>query len=135
MNNYYSVFIEALWSASIIPFSTDATFAAMSAFGGFDMKIPALIAIIGATLGQIFNLMLGGFLLGFHRKGLLYVNEYWYNRVSVIFNKYGVFLLLFSWVSFLKVLLVIAGFLDTRIRFVLPLVVIGQIYHYSSYLL
>ena len=135
MEHYFTLFYEAAWTASIIPFSTDATFVSMVSFGGFDMRIPAILSIMGATLGQIFNLMLGKFLLSFHKKGILHVTEYWYNKVSNAFNKYGVFLLLFSWVSFLKVLLVLAGFLDTRIRFALPLALIGQIYHYSSYLL
>jgi len=129
------VFLEALWAASIIPFSNDATFSAMAAFGNFDMHIPAVIAIIGATMGQIFNLIIGRLFLELHKKGLLYVKAVWYDRIAGIFNKYCVFLLLFSWVSILKLLLVFAGFLGTGIRFALPLILIGQIYHYSSYLM
>ena len=135
MEHYFNIFFEALWTASIIPFSSDATFASMSAFGGFDMKIPFVLAVTGATLGQIFNLMVGKFMLQLHQKGRLYVSEIWYQRVAYYFNKYGIFLLLFSWVAFLKVLLIIAGFVGTRVRFALPLVILGQIYHYGSYLL
>jgi len=135
MDHYFQVFYEAAWSASIIPLSSDAAFQAMRLFGGYDMQFAVFLAVTGATLGQIFNLMLGKFLLTFHRKNLLYVSDYWYARVATLFNKYGVFLILFSWVSILKVILILAGFLDTRIRFVLPLIVIGQLYHYGQYLL
>ena len=135
MDHYFQVFYEAAWSASIIPLSSDATFTAMQLFGGYDMRFAAMLAVTGATLGQIFNLMVGRFLLTFHKRNLLHVSDYWYARISTLFNKYGVFLILFSWVSIMKVVLVLAGFLDTRIRFVLPLIVIGQLYHYGSYLL
>ena len=131
MEYYFKIFYESAWSASVIPFSNEATFFAMQAFGGFDMKIPVLLAVTGATLGQLFNLMLGKFLLSFYRKGQLHVSEYWYNRVSVLFNTYGIFLLLFSWVSILKVLVVLTGFVGTRTRFALPLIVLGQFYYYG----
>ena len=129
------IFLEALWTASIIPFSNDATFAAMASFGGFDMHVPAVIATIGATMGQSFNLIVGRLFLELHKKGLLYVKPAWYEKIAGIFNKYCVWLLLFSWMSILKLVLVFAGFLGTGIRFALPLILIGQIYHYSDYLL
>jgi len=135
MDQNAQVFLEALWSASIIPFSNDATFAAMASFGGFDMKIPALLSIIGATLGQVFNLIVGKLLLECHRKGWLFVQPHWYDKIALIFNKYFIWLLVFSWVSIVKFSLVFAGFLGTRTRFALPLILIGQIYCYGSYLL
>jgi len=135
MDHYFDVFFEALWTASVVPFSTDATYAAMNAFGGFDMRVPFALAVTGASIGQVFNIVVGKFLLTLHQKGQLHVSEKWYGRISQNFNKYGIFLLLFSWVSFLKVLVVVAGFVGTRIRFALPLIIIGQIYHYGSYLM
>ena len=134
MEYNFQIFYEALWSASIIPFSTDATFSALAYFGNNDMRIPIILGIIGGTLGQIFNLLLGHFMMKLHHKGKLHVSEHWYNKCSGIFNKYLVWLIVFSWVSILKMILVFGGFLGTRLRFALPLIIIGQIIHYGSYL-
>jgi membrane protein YqaA with SNARE-associated domain len=135
MEQAFTIFHEALWNASIIPFSHEATLAAMAGFGGFDLTIPTLFAIAGGTLGQMLNLMIGMFVLRFYIAGKLHVSEYWYNKCAQLFNKYGVWLLIFSWVSILKILVVFAGFLGTRPRFALPLILIGQVYHYSNYLM
>ena len=135
MDPYFKVFYEAIWSASLVPFASDATFVAMQSFGGYNMPLAAAIAIVGATLGQLFNFQIGKIMFRFKEKGVLYISDYWFDKISKIFNKYGAFLILFSWISILRVLVVIAGFLNTKTRFVLPLIILGQIYHYGSYLL
>lgn len=134
MDYNLNVFLEALWGASILPFGSEATFAAMAAFGTFDMKIPALLALTGGVLGQLLNLTIGRVFLSLHHKGLLFVKQYWYDRIATLFNKYGTWLIVFSWVSILKLVLIFAGFLGTRTRFALPLILAGQVYHYWQYL-
>ena len=132
---YFKVFYEAAWGNSLIPLASEATFLTLKSFGGFNMPLAAALAVFGATLGQTFNWILGTLLLSLHHQGMFRVSDYWYNKISYLFNTYLIFMLFFSWAPLCKVMLLIAGFLDTRLRFVLPLVIAGQIFNYVGYLL
>jgi len=135
MSFYLPIFLESAWVASIIPMSSEPTFFAMKAFGGYDMAIPFLLAIAGATLGQSLNWLVGKMLLRLEKNKKLNISDYWYHRVAGLFNQYGIFLLLLSWVPLCNLLVVLAGFVGTKPKIVLPLIIIGQAAHYGSYLL
>lgn len=136
MDIYFRVLYESAWVASVLPFSSEATFFAMRSFGGFNMPLAAALSVAGATIGMSFNWLLGRLLYNLHqKKHTFHISESWYKRVAELFNKYGVFLLLFSWAPLLKFVVVIAGFLNTRYRFVLPLIVIGHIFSYGYFVL
>lgn len=130
MENYIKVFYEAAWSNSLIPFATDATFSAINLFGGYNMHIAALLATAGATLGLTFNWFLGYLLMRMHINSKLHLSETYYNKASYLFNKYGIFLLLFTWVPLFKIIMIFAGFLNAPLKFVLPLAVVGQLFYY-----
>jgi len=136
MDHYSRILFESAWSASIIPFSSEATLSAMQSFGGFNLPLAVALSVVGATAGMSFNWFLGKMLFRLHQeKKTFNVSEYWYARVAALFNKYGVFLLLLSWLPLLKFVVVIAGFLNTRYRFVLPLVILGHLFSYGFILL
>jgi len=78
----------------------------------------------------MFNWFIGNRLYNSKLKRHFYISDEWYARVKRIFNTYLIFLLLFSWAPLCKMLLVLAGFLETRLIIVFPLVVIGQIFNY-----
>lgn len=133
MEFYFKVFYEEAWANSLIPFASEATFTSMISFGGYNMIIASIIATAGATVGLIFNWFLGQLLLKMHVSTKLHVSEENYQRASTIFNKYCIFVLFFSWAPLCKVILLLAGFLNSRLKFVLPLAVVGQlIYHLSK---
>jgi membrane protein YqaA with SNARE-associated domain len=133
MTGYFSIFVESVWKASIIPLGNDATFYAMKSFGTFDMTVPFLIAVAGATIGQMFNWAVGEFLLS--QKSKFNVTDRWHQRVSTMFNKYGICLLLVSWAPLCNMLVVVSGFVNTKPRTVFILVLAGQIFNYGRYLL
>ncbi len=130
MELYLKVFYEEAWANSLVPFATDATFSALNLFGGYNMHMAAILATAGATLGLVFNWLIGQMLLKMHATSKLHVSADRYARVSYLFNKYGIFLLLLSWIPLCKAILVLAGFLDAKLKFVLPLVVVGQLFFY-----
>ncbi|MBY0407870.1 MAG: hypothetical protein K2Q01_09265 [Rickettsiales bacterium] len=132
MENYLKVFLEAAWTNSLVPFAPDATFSAMKLFGGYNMHMAAILATAGASLGLLLNWLIGQGLLKMHAKSNLHVSEQRYQRVSYLFNKYGIFLLLFSWVPLMKIIMLLAGFLNAPLKFVMPLVVVGQLFFYLS---
>lgn len=134
MDNYTNVFIESARVASIIPFSSEPTYFAMFYFGGFNMPLATALAVVGATLGMSLNWWIGNALLKLHKKKSFNVSEYWYNKCSSLFNKYGAILVLFCWLPLMKMLIVAAGFLNVRFRFLLPLIIIGHTFGYGYYL-
>jgi membrane protein YqaA with SNARE-associated domain len=134
MEFYFKVFYEAAWSNSIIPFASEATYMALKLFGGYNLPGVCLLAVIGATLGQMFNWYVGKLLFRLHKNSSLHLSEYWYNKISYLFNKYALFILLFTWAPLCKLFPILAGFLNARMGFVLSLVMLGQIYYYASQL-
>jgi membrane protein YqaA with SNARE-associated domain len=129
VTNDFPIFFQSAWKASIIPLGQDTAFFAMKAFGNYDMTFPLVLAVVGATIGQMFNWYIGKWLIA-HRAQMK-INDYWLNRVSSLFNKYGIFLLLFSWAPLCNFFVVLAGFVGTKPKIVLPLIIIGQAAYYG----
>ena len=124
------VFYEEAWANSMLPFASNATFTAMKMFGGHFMHLAVIIATLGATLGLLFNWFLGKLLQNLHTKSKLHLSPEHYSQAVTIFNKYGIFLLLLSWLPLMKIVLIFAGFLNTRLKVALPLAAFGQFAYY-----
>lgn len=135
MEHYLHVFLESAWVASIIPLSSEPSFSAMKAFGGFNMMLAFALAVAGATVGQLFNWLIGQFLLKLKNNGTFKLPDQHYAYAAFMFNRYGVFLLFFSWAPLCNLIVVAAGFLGARPKIVLPLVIAGQIFNYGRYIL
>ena len=131
MDFYFKVCYEGAWTASLIPLGNDTTYAAMLLFGGYNMHLALILATAGAALGQLFNYGLGYAMLHQRGKYSFNVSEHWYKKVSGIFNKYCVFLLLFSWAPLCNLMLPIAGFTRAPLKVVMPLVTVGYLLHYG----
>lgn len=136
MSAYLDVFTESALVASIIPFTHDPSFLAMLSFGGYNMPLATALAILGAATGAVFNFTLGRLLLYFYQKKnwLSFLSIETYNKSSGIFLRYFFVLLPFSWLSTLNFFVFLAGFLGTRAKLALSLVMAGQIAHYGWYL-
>jgi len=131
MNLYFQLFIETAHNASIIPLGNDTAFYAMKAFGNYNMIAPFVLAVIGATLGHIFNWYVGRSLMFFEYKGKFRLGPERYERARAFFEKYGVWLLLFCWAPLFNLLTVASGFLKLPLKKVLPFIVIGLAVHYG----
>jgi membrane protein YqaA with SNARE-associated domain len=131
VNIFLQLFLEAAHQASIIPFGRDLTFYAMKAFGIYPMGVPVALSILGAIFGHIFNWYVGRSLIFFEAKGKFHVNPVNYEKLRKNFCKYGVFFLVLSWLPFLNLLTVAAGFFKLPLKKVLPFVVVGLAWHYG----
>lgn len=131
MDLYVKVFIEGAHTASVVPLGNDTAFTAMQLFGGYNMHLALILATAGGCLGQLFNWWVGYALLRQRGKFSFNVSDYWYAKTSAIFNKYCVFLLLFSWAPLCNLLLVMAGFTRAPLKVVMPLVAVGYLLHYG----
>jgi membrane protein YqaA with SNARE-associated domain len=135
MNHYLNVLIESLWVASVIPGGSEPTFFSMKAFGGFSLPLACAIAVIGATIGQLFNWWLGKQIHKLQRKQQKGFNPAMYEKIQASFHKYGIFILLLSWLPILNLFVVAAGMLQVPLRTALPLIIAGQVAAYGFYLL
>ncbi len=135
MGHYLSVFFESAWVASVVPMGSEPSFFAMLAFGSFSMLPAWIAAVSGATLGHVFNWYVGKLFLKIGEKSKKPLNQQFYAKAQGYFRKYGIFLLLFSWVTLMNLVVVAAGIFKVRLKTVLTLVIIGQAAHYGYYLL
>ena len=132
MMNTFNILLESFWTASVVPFANDATLYAMKAFGTHDMALPVAVAAVGAVAGQAFNWWLGTLLRKLsHRAPKPVLSEEKYEKAAHIFNRYIFFLLFFSFLPLFKFLVLAAGFLGTRLRTALPLILAGYALHYG----
>lgn len=130
MENITTVFFEAAWDASVVPLASEATLFALLAFDKGNLPVLLAVAIIGAVIGQLFNWWVGTLLKRVQMQNKLNISQDYYAKSARLFNYYGVFLLLLCWFSLFNVIVVIAGFLGTRLRIMLPLVIIAEVGYY-----
>ncbi len=131
---YLNVLTEAAHTASIIPFGSEPTLAAMKAFGGYSLPLAAISATIGATIGQAFNWGIGRVMLILKEKQRIPIMEERFQYASVFFKKYGIFVLLFSWMNLFNFVTVAAGFFGVKPKIAFPLLCVGLAGHYGYYL-
>jgi membrane protein YqaA with SNARE-associated domain len=134
MDQFFRIFIESAWTASLIPLSSEATLYAMKSFGQ-DVTLAVIPAILGGTLGMMTNFLLGMLMLRAKRSGIPVIGERTYDKAQRFFNKYLFFLLFLSFLPMFKFLVLAAGFLGTRPRYALILVALGYVLHYGMVLL
>lgn len=134
MNLYLQVFGEAAHAASIAPMATQAAYFAMQSFGGYNMQLAWTMATLGACVGHSLNWYLGKLIRQFPVSKKSLVTEEKYQRFKALFQKYGIFILLFAWVPLLNMVVVAAGFLEVKFRTTLTLVFIGMAAYYGWFL-
>jgi membrane protein YqaA with SNARE-associated domain len=131
MNHYLNIFFEAFHTASLVPFSSEATLAAMKAFGGFELWPAVLAGAAGGVLAQWLNWLIGHWLRARRPVGGWHMDEALLGKASAFFHRYLVWLLLGSWLTMGNVLVLVAGFLGVRLGVMLPLVAVGYVARYG----
>ncbi|MGE0755248.1 MAG: VTT domain-containing protein [Alphaproteobacteria bacterium] len=132
---YLDIILNSALVASIVPLGSEAGLYAMKSFGTFDMQQAVVLATIGGTLGMLFNYYLGNIMYRLAKSSAKGMNEKVYSRMQHCFNRYGVFVLLFCWVTIGNVVVLLAGYLRTPLKIALPLIVVGLAAKYSFDLL
>lgn len=130
-NNLPAIFIEAAHKASLLPMASEATIYAMQAFGTTLTITHIGLAILGAMLGQLFNLALGRGLMKLpsspkDHRGFVLLQHY--------FNRFGFVLLLVAPLSLGNFLVFLAGMLGTPMKKALPVIALSYIFYYGRLL-
>jgi membrane protein YqaA with SNARE-associated domain len=125
------MYLSLLWnsfSASIIfLLHNECVLYAMRAFGGHDMTLPVVIAVLGATVGQFFFYLLGFYLNMMWLRNPVGLSEEQYNQLQNMTARYGVWALLLFMIPVYPVLPLIAGFFRTPLKYVFPLLTVAML--------
>lgn len=122
----YGLFASAFLAATILPFSSEAAFAACL-LAGVDPMASIVVATTGNSLGGGTNLLLGRFSRRFYeRKGRTL-------RGESIIRRYGSWTAWLSWVPFIgDPLLIAAGFFRTPLWWTAVFMVAGKCGRYVA---
>lgn len=132
MSAYVGLFLSAFLAATIVPFSSEAVLAALTASGGWDMFLLWAVASIANTLGACVNWALGRWLVHFQRRKWFPFKEKDLEKADTWFERYGVWSLLLSWVPIIgDPITFAAGFLRVRFLVFIILVAIAKSARYA----
>lgn len=123
----------AFLAATIFPGSSEALLTALLINSPEDAATLFIAATAGNTAGAALNWFLGRFLIRFAGRRWFPVSTGWIERASAWFRRFGVWLLLFSWVPIVgDPLTFAAGFLRVRFAPFLLLVALGKAARYAA---
>ncbi len=94
---YLGLFASAFLAATLLPLSSEAVLAALTAARGQEALVLWLVASLGNTLGALVNWVLGRFCLRWQDRRWFPVKPRELERAGVWFRRYGAWSLLFAW--------------------------------------
>ena len=117
--------------ATIIPFGSEMYFATLLSLGKYNSFLLLVSASIGNVLGSVFNWVCGYYVNYFIKKPWFPIRQNKIKKGTEIFNKYGKWSLLLSWVPFIgDPITFVAGTLRYSLIPFVILVSIGKVGRY-----
>ena len=128
---YISLFTVAFMVATIVPFGSEMYFATLLSLNQYNNIFLLIAASIGNVLGSVFNWVCGYYINYFIKKPWFPIKQDNIAKGTKIFNKYGKWSLLLSWVPFIgDPITFVAGTLRFSLVPFLILVSIGKVGRY-----
>tara|TARA_Y100000748_G_C15274626_1_gene402074 strand:- start:183 stop:584 length:402 start_codon:yes stop_codon:yes gene_type:complete len=87
--------------ATIVPFGSEVYFGTLLSLGKYNNFLLLIAASLGNILGSVFNWVCGYYVNYFIKKPWFPIKENKIQRGTELFNKYGKWSLLFSWLPFI----------------------------------
>lgn len=129
--NYLFLFFDSLTSALIPPIRSEVAVYAMLIFQKYNQHLIFIITLLASVLGSYINWWLGKKLQFLKRSPVFKNKAKEIKNAEEKWNKYIVFMLLFSALKILgNPLSLLAGFLNTKLKKFLLLVFIGKFCYY-----
>ena len=127
MNGYIGLFLSAFLAATVLPFSSEAVLAGLTAAGDFDWALLWLVATAGNVLGAMVNWLLGRWCLHWQDRKWFPFKADDLEKADRWFAKWGVWSLLLSWVPVIgDPITFAAGFLRVNFWLFAVLVLIAK---------
>ncbi len=129
------LFFSALVAATFLPAQSELVLLALHARGGHAVATLLVVATIGNVLGSCVNYGIGRWLVHFSGRRWFPVQPQAMERAGRIYQRFGVWTLLFSWVPVIgDPLTLAAGIFRTRFALFLLLVTTGKAARYAAIL-
>jgi membrane protein YqaA with SNARE-associated domain len=136
MSNIYellSLFVISFLAATILPAQSEIALAGLKIAGESDVLLLVFVATLGNVLGALVNWFLGKYLMHFQERRWFPIKEETINKVTKIYEKWGVWTLLLAWMPIIgDTLTLIAGIFKANIWLFLFLVTIGKAARYIA---
>ena len=128
---YISLFTVAFMVATIVPFGSEMYFATLLSLNKYNNLLLLIAVSTGNILGSVFNWICGYYVNYFIKKPWFPIKKEKIKKGTEIFNKYGKWSLLLSWVPFIgDPITFVAGTLRFYLVPFLILVSIGKVGRY-----
>ena len=128
---YFSLFAVAFMVATIIPFGSEAYFIPLLSLDNYNNFLLLVAVSLGNVLGSVFNWFCGFYVNYFIKKPWFPINNKMIDKGNKLFNRYGKWSLLLSWVPFIgDPITFVSGTLRYPIIPFLVLVSIGKVGRY-----
>lgn len=125
------LFSSAFLAATILPAQSELVLLMTSLTKNHPTYLLLIVATIGNVLGSVINYLLGLYAMKFQNRKWFPVNKRQIDKYTSIYQKWGVFSLLFAFLPIVgDPLTVIAGIFRTNIWLFLLLVTIGKFSRY-----
>ena len=128
---YLSLFVISFLAATVVPMSSELTFAGLLASNNYNIYWLLSSASLGNILGSVFNWLLGYYLLKHLSKKWFPFKQNQIDQASNWFKKFGIWSLLFAWVPIIgDPLTFVAGILRVKFSIFLFFVSSGTVLRY-----
>ena len=128
---YLSLLTVSFMVATIVPFGSEVYFATLLSLGKYNNFLLLVSASVGNVLGSVFNWVCGYYINYFIKKSWFPIKKDKIKKGTDLFNKYGKWSLLLSWVPFVgDPITFVAGTLRFSFIPFIILVSIGKIGRY-----
>jgi len=127
MTGYLGLFLSAFLAATLLPFSSEAVLATLTALDGGDALLLWALASAGNTLGALVNWALGRYCLHWRDRKWFPISPAALEKGHDLFGRWGVWSLLFAWLPVVgDPLTFAAGILRVNVWLFLGLVAFGK---------
>ena len=130
LSSLSGVFVAAFVAATIVPFQSEVIFVALQMAGKVPVVWLVVVASLGNTLGAVVNYYIGYGISRFESKSWFPATPEQMARAERWFERWGVWVLLVSWLPVGDVMTVVAGVMRTPLWLFLLLVGIAKTTRY-----
>ncbi|WP_323007415.1 YqaA family protein [Pseudorhodobacter sp.] len=130
VSSLFGLFFAAFVAATVVPFQSEVLFVALQVAGHVSLVWLVVVASLGNTLGALVNYYIGHGITRFEGKRWFPASPAQMIRAERWFQRWGIWVLLLSWLPVGDIMTVVAGVMRTRLWLFLLLVGIAKTSRY-----
>ena len=133
MDTLSVLFWDSFKSMFVFSLGVETSWFAAVEFGTYNLYVITAVSLLGAMVGSLLTMSIG-YIAGHNRRIIADLDEDLFERLSVNFSRYGIFIFFFQMMPFSKLFLLFAAMFVVPWRRLLLFVFLGRIVYYIYYL-